>query len=504
MWRRFGLQASGLQARLTASYVLVTLAVVVLVEVIVLGYQTPQLVSDTRLRGPVVATASSFAHQLAQKYPAGAVPSGVALGDPGEQAQPGHAQLVPDGQELSVPAISGPIASHEAVTAVVVIAADGRIVTSSAPSRYPPGRAVAPLLPEAATATITQGRPKNLGSGSTVFGRVSWALASLYDTGTPGTIEAHPVASVYVQAPQSSGFINPLVAWNELRHLSGSDALPPATYPLLIAIAPAGALFGLLASRRMVRRVRRLERATIAVANGDYTVALPASGRDEIGRLEENFSAMARQLDSALTAERQRASSDARTAERTRIARELHDAISQHLFSLRMVAGGLRRANPDLEQLRVIERITEEATVDMQALLQELRPASLANAGLVAALEAMCDAYRSRLGVEVDADLKDIEVPALVEHALMRITQEAFTNAIRHGNARRLALSTVRDDGHVLLAVRDTGSGFDPSVPHTGSGLGHIRDRVAELGGTIQIVSRPGQGAAVTVRIPVP
>jgi two-component system, NarL family, sensor histidine kinase LiaS len=497
VWRRLGLRASGLQARLTASYVLVTLAVVVLVEVIVLGYQTPQLMSDASLRAPVAATASSLAHQLGQQYPDGAVPSDVALGDPGERALPGQAQLAPDGQELNVPAISGPIAGHEAVTAVVVIAADGRIVASSAPSRYPPGQAAALLLPDAAMAAITQGSPKNSGSGSTPFGRVSWALFSLVDTATPGEIEADPATNiyVYVQAPQSSGFINPIAGWKEL---------PPAAYLLLIAIAPAGALFGLLASRRMVRRVRRLERATIAVANGDCTVALPVSGRDEIGRLEENFTSMARQLDSALTAERQRAGSHARTAERNRIARELHDAISQHLFSLRMVAGGLRRANPGLEQVQMIERITEDAIGDMQALLQELRPASLAHAGLIPALEAACDAYRSRLGVEVDADLEDIAVPAHVEHALIRITQEAFTNAIRHGKAPRLAISTARHDGHVQLVVRDTGTGFDSSIPHAGSGLGHIRDRATELGGTVQIVSTPGQGAAVTVRIPVP
>ena len=273
---------------------------------------------------------------------------------------------------------------------------------------------------------------------------------------------------------------------------------------LLIAIVPTGALFGLLASRRLVRRVRRLEQATIAVANGDYTVSLPVSGRDEIGRLEGNFTTMTRQLDSALTAERQRAIGDARADERTRIARELHDAIFQHLFSLRMIAGGLRRANPGQQQAQAIERITEEACDDMQALLIELRPASLERAGLVPALEEVCDAYRSRLGVKVDADLEDVAVPAAVEHALLRITQEAFTNAIRHGNARRLAVSTTRDDGHVELAVRDTGTGFDPSVPHPGSGLVHIRDRVAELGGTVHIASAPGQGAAITVRIPVP
>lgn len=501
MLKRAGLKVSGVQARLTASYVLVTLAVVVLVEIIVVGYQTPQLTNDTRLLGPVAATAGSYAQQLTQQYPDGALPSGTVLGDPGERAIPGQAQLAPDGQELNVPAISGPIAGREAVTAVVVVDSSGRIVASSAPSRYQPGQVAAPLLPDAAAATIMQGRFKNLGSGSTPFGRVSWAMAGV--TGSTATAGPGLVSSVYVQAPQTDSFGSLAAAWNDLRRLSGSDAPPPATYLLLIAIVPAGALFGLLASRRLVRRVRRLEQATIAVANGDYTVRLPGSGRDEISRLEANFTTMTRHLDSALAAERQRAITDARADERTRIARELHDAISQHLFSLRMVAGGLRRDHPGLEQVQVIERIAEEAIDDMQTLLQELRPASLDRYGLVSALEEMCDAYRSRLGIEVDADLQDVAVPAAVEHALLRITQEAFTNAIRHGNARRLAICTVQADCHVKLVIRDTGTGFDPSVRHAGSGLGHIRDRVIELGGTVQIVSAPGQGAAVTVRIPV-
>ena len=140
----------------------------------------------------------------------------------------------------------------------------------------------------------------------------------------------------------------------------------------------------------------------------------------------------------------------------------------------------------------------------MQALLIELRPAGLAGAGLASALREICAAYRDRLGVTVDASLDDVIVPAAVEHALLRITQEACANAVRHGNARRLAVSMTRLDGHVELAVRDAGTGFDPAVSRAGSGLAHIRDRVAELGGTVDIASAPGRGAAVIVWVPVP
>jgi signal transduction histidine kinase len=496
----------GLSGRLIASYILVTLAVMVLVEALVLCFQVLPLVKDAQLQAQlqpqVDATAKSYGQQLARYH--GGVPAGTVLGHPGQPARPGLARSGADGT-LVVPAITGPIRSHQAVTAVVAVAADGTVIASSAPSRYPPGRAAASELP-------TPAAPANadhikVGSLPTPYGSVLWTVWTAGRAGIDEPLASPPgrLAYVYVQAPWSPpSFISPISARGELGQLGEADVLLSAPSALLLAIVPVGVLFGLLASRRLVRRVRRLERATLAVADGDYNVTLPVSGRDEVGRLEANFTTMTRQLGSALAAERQRATSDARTAERARIAREVHDAISQHLFGLRMIAAGMRRADPGNQQARAIERISEEALRDMQALLIELRPATLDGAGLAPALQEICAAYHDRLGVSVDASLDDVTVPAAVEHALLRITQEACTNAVRHGNARRLAVSMSRQDGHVELAVRDTGTGFDPAAPHAGSGLAHIRDRVAELGGTVDIDSAPGRGAALTVRVPVP
>jgi signal transduction histidine kinase len=495
-------RAWGLSGRLIASYVLVTLAVVVLAEALVLGYQAPRLENDTRLQDQVGATAKAYLQQLRQLYP-GTVPAGTLLGERDQPARPGQAQPPGDGLTLVIPGIAGPIRDHRPVTAAVLIAPGGAIIASSAPSRYPPGQPAADKLPAAAAAAIAPGRPVDVGtggSGSAPYGRVSWALL-----GPAGPDPAEFGAYLYVQAPSlSTGFVSPIRAWQELRRMSGTGPLLWASYVLLIMIVPVGVLFGLLASRRLVRRVRRLERATIAVADGDYTVALPTSGRDEIGRLEANFTTMTRQLGSALAAERERATSDAATAERARIAREIHDAISQHLFGLRMIAAGMRRASPDDPQVRAIERISEDALRDMQVLLLELRPANPHGIGLAPALREICTAYRDRLGVTVDAELTEVTVPAPMEHALVRITQEAFTNAVRHGNARQLAVSTARRDGHVELTVRDTGTGFDPVAPHTGSGLAHIHDRVTELGGSVTIDSTPGRGATLAVRVPAP
>jgi signal transduction histidine kinase len=498
----------GLSGRLTASYILVTLAVVALVEVLALGFQVPELVNGARVQGQlqaqVDATAKSYAQQLSRQYPRG-VPAGTVLGVPRLPPAPGQARPGANGT-LAVPAIPGPFRSRQAVTAVVAVAANGTVAASSMPSRYPRGRAADSELPLQATASFTPPHIMKAGSVPTRYGTVLW-MASW--TGRAGTREPGsgpgPVAYVYVQAPWSPpGFISPLRAWSELGQLGEDRALLSGPSALLLAIAPVGVLFGLLASRRLVRRIRRLERATLAVADGDYTVALPASGRDEVGRLEDHFTTMTRQLGSAMAAERLRAGGDARTAERARIAREIHDSISQHLFGLRMIAAGMRRADPANQQARAIERISEEALRDMQTLLIELRPARLDGAGLTPALHEICAAYQHRLGVAVDASLADVTVPAPVEHALLRITQEACANAVRHGNTRTLAVSLARADGHVELAIRDSGTGFDPAAPRAGSGLAHIRERVTELGGTVHIDAAPGRGASLTVRVPVP
>jgi signal transduction histidine kinase len=416
--------------------------------------------------------------------------------------------MAPD-STLLVPAFTGPVYGNQPITAVVAVAGDGTVVASSAPSRYPPGRPAAGELPVQAAGAMSGGVPYiKTGSVPTPYGNVIfWVAAAEGRAGIhkPRASAHGQVAYVYVQAPWSSpGFVNPIRALGELRDLGEDGQVLAGPYVLLFAIVPVGVLFGLLTSWRLVRRVRRLERATLAVADGDYTVTLPGSGRDEVGRLEANFTSMTRQLGSALAAERDRGTEDARAAERARIAREVHDAISQHLFGLRMIAAGMRRADSGNQQVRAIERISEEALRDMQTLLIELRPPGLDGAGLAPALQEICAGYHDRLGVTVEASLDDVTVPAPVGHALLRITQEACANAVRHGNARRLAVSLTRQDGHVELAVRDTGTGFDPAASHPGSGLTHIRDRVAELGGTADIDSAPGRGAALTVRVPVP
>jgi hypothetical protein len=214
--------AWGLSGRLIATYILVTLAVVVLVEGLVLGFQVPALVNGAQLQSQVDATATYWGHRLSQRATAGPV-----LGDPSQPTRPGQALPTLTGT-LVVPAISGPIQSHLAVTAVVAVAADGTVVASSAPSRYPPGRAATSELPAPAAHSIgaaptTKGQNTLATPYPTPYGTVLFNVSPVgpASAGKPSGQAAY----IYVQAPWSPGFINPVRAWSELGQLGETGPL---------------------------------------------------------------------------------------------------------------------------------------------------------------------------------------------------------------------------------------------------------------------------------------
>ena len=203
MFDRVARRAWGISGRLTATYVLVTLAVVVLVEALVLGYQAPRLVDDVQLQTQVGATLKTYTRHLMQIYPGGAPPVGALLGERGQLARPGEARLSSDGSTLVVPAITGPLHSRKAVTAVIAIAADNRVTASSAPSRYPPGRPMRGEVPAAAAESLARGHfVGSVTSGTTYGGRVIWAISVLPGAGDkPLGGSPSRAAYLYLQAP---------------------------------------------------------------------------------------------------------------------------------------------------------------------------------------------------------------------------------------------------------------------------------------------------------------
>jgi signal transduction histidine kinase len=498
----------GLWVRVAVSYVLVTLGAVLLVEATLIGLSARVItdrVTEHDRQTAVQTETFSLALKVSSQISSGAgtLPGTVP---PTDQAKPGaQPRPTPTAVARVLPANAGSCqvaAKSRAIS--VLLGMDGTVLESSFPQCYPAGTA-APRLPVEAP---TDGPAQDSGVGTGVARtRVAWAYAPIvqvppdaFDQGAFGgpadllrVPRAQQVATLYteqsiVDSPASLqlGNIRPL--------------LTPGLVVLGGAV-PVGLLFGYLSMRRPVRRLRRLALAAQALADGDLARRIPVSGRDELSQLEADMNRMAQRLADAMDGERELAATRARGTERARIARELHDAVSQELFSLRLLAGGLARALPAGSPLHAqadqLERTAATATREMQAMLLELRPAALAEGGLAGALGRLADAYRDRVGIPVRTALAQVEVPAQREHALLRIAQEALANAVRHGDPTELDLSLTPD----LLRVRDNGRGFDPTVPTTGMGLSLMRERAAEVGAALVLHSAPGQGATVEVRL---
>ncbi|MGD9891271.1 MAG: PAS domain S-box protein [Dehalococcoidia bacterium] len=205
----------------------------------------------------------------------------------------------------------------------------------------------------------------------------------------------------------------------------------------------------------------------------------------------------------------ERAQSLAVLEERQRLARDLHDSVTQSLFSLSMISDAVpklldRRPDVARERLARLNELAHGALAEMRALLFELRPESLEREGLVAALEKQIAAMKARHQLVVTAAMTtEPELSLEGKEALYRIAQEALHNTVKHAQAAHVELRLTAGDDGVCLEVEDDGIGFDPSVVFPGHlGQQSMRERAERLGGAVLVRSAPGDGTCVRALIP--
>jgi signal transduction histidine kinase len=213
-------------------------------------------------------------------------------------------------------------------------------------------------------------------------------------------------------------------------------------------------------------------------------------------------------------AESQRREGERAALERQRIARDLHDSVSQSLFSTTLhvrtaqralEVEGLDATGPVGEELGEIGQLTRGALVEMRALILELRPGALAEEGLVAAVTRQASALSAREGLVIKVDGPDERLPLEpgVEEQLYRLGQEALANVVKHARASRATVRISATDETVSMEVSDDGHGFDPAaVGPEHFGLRSMRGRVADLRGRLQVTSTPGRGTVIRVEVP--
>ncbi len=232
-------------------------------------------------------------------------------------------------------------------------------------------------------------------------------------------------------------------------------------------------------------------------------------------RLLEAFAtSAATAIATAVSVQSERASQRLMAAEheRTRWARELHDETLQNLAALQIAIAGHRRTRDPEAMAEFMGEAAQQLQVEIQnlrSLIAELRPAALDDLGLEAALGALADRSRQHgQQVELSVDLQaqqeqtSSRLAREIETAMYRITQEALTNARKHGAASRVNVDLWDDGSHVHLTVHDDGQGFDPTVRTQGFGLTGVSERVELLQGELDIISAPGKGTTLSVALP--
>jgi signal transduction histidine kinase len=209
---------------------------------------------------------------------------------------------------------------------------------------------------------------------------------------------------------------------------------------------------------------------------------------------------------------------------RNRLALELHDAVSQKLFSLVLTAeaaGEQLARDPEAARasLERLKALAAEALEELRSLILELRPPELERDGLCGALRKHVEMLRRLHHVEIDVDIDDAVAPprgaagaaaaagsaGAREREVLRVAQEALQNALRHAGPRRLGVRLGRRDGRLELVVTDDGGGFDPADPGLRArrlGLTSMEERAQRLGGTLEIRSAPGAGTTVRLEAP--
>jgi signal transduction histidine kinase len=394
---------------------------------------------------------------------------------------------------------------------IVMLDTQGHVIASTDVQDYPAGLAMADSEPAPADDLIV---------------RALRGITNTAELSAWNDVEHQPIATAPIFSPTGAvtgAVYLRLINFPAVGLLLGS--LTPFLFsfivPWLLVSGGLGMIYSWLVGRGFARRIARLTEASIDLSDGDLSQRIEDPSGDELGQLGRQFNTMADQLSESLRSLRLLADRNAQLAEQTaqltaveernRLARDLHDSVSQELFSLTMLAAAARRTldgRPDLTAARLveIEESARRALEETRSLIFALRPAALDGRGLAPALRDLLGALHERQGLRIDLRVTgERRLPLEHEQALFRIVQEALANVARHSGVRSAIVTLRYESDVVALDVRDSGRGFDLTTARNprSIGLQSMAERAEALGGTLELHSAPGAGTTIAVRIPV-
>ncbi|MFV0557242.1 MAG: sensor histidine kinase [Enterococcus sp.] len=302
--------------------------------------------------------------------------------------------------------------------------------------------------------------------------------------------------------------------------------LPIIIYILVISLA-IGVVAYILISLARRSLYGSIEEKLRLVANGNFDnevliKAIPHATENhylqdidqEIGKIAEQLKNLSAELQLA-TNRPQLHSGETKEEileiERHRLARELHDSVSQQLFAAMMMMSALNEQAikqdapaAQRKQLALVTEIINASQSEMRALLLHLRPVNLEGKTLKKGIEQLLMELQTKIKIALKWDVEELTMAPAIEDQLFRVIQELLSNTLRHAKAEELEVYLHQVNQSILLRVIDDGVGFDPNNQKTGSyGLLNIRERVQGVGGTIKIISFKNQGTSIEIKIPL-
>lgn len=300
--------------------------------------------------------------------------------------------------------------------------------------------------------------------------------------------------------------------------------------PFILYLLGLALIIGLVASLLLYELKRRewqhIEEIVRLLASGNYSSKtindLIDNNKEEFNNVEEitNLLSLIRIKLLDLSKEVQKQSNypvlvDGETkeeiveAERRRIARELHDSVSQQLFAAMMMLSAINEQleesdNAMKKQLKMVENIINESQFEMRALLLHLRPINLEGKTLKKGIEQLLTELRTKIQIKLIWKIDEVTLETGMEDHLFRITQELLSNTLRHAKAKELEVYLKQHNDSISLRVIDDGIGFDSKEQKAGNyGLVNIKDRVSNMGGTFKVISFINKGTSIEIRIPL-
>lgn len=309
----------------------------------------------------------------------------------------------------------------------------------------------------------------------------------------------------------------PLAEWNLIWNVK----LGNVSYLLwIIGITiVTGIIFGVTIGLYWKQRVYEVERDLDELIKGkkltmtdDDSYKELEQVRNKMDELQEKMKKqveLSQRLSTERTEEREKSLQEIVEQERNRLARELHDSVSQQLFASSMMMSAINESNPPRDQkmkdqLQMVEKMIHQSQLEMRALLLHLRPVALKGKTLQEGIDELLRELTQKVPMEIIQKIEEFPMDKGVEDQLFRILQESLSNTLRHAKATNLSVMLIVRDETIILRVVDNGVGFDMENMKTGSyGLQNMRERAYEVGGTFKLVSLPNQGTQLEVKVPI-